>query len=54
MINFTQGTTKRGIVRALVCLAASWAWWHGNTEQAVGAFAVGEGLKAFLGITDRD
>lgn len=51
-IDFTQGTTQRGIVRLVVCVAASYAWFTGNIEQAVGAFAVGKGIEGFLGIID--
>jgi hypothetical protein len=51
-IDFNQGTTKRGVVRALVAIAACWSWYHNDVNQAIGAFTVGEGLKAWLGVTD--
>lgn len=50
-INFDQGSTKRGLIRVVVAIAAAWAWWSGNTEQAIGAFTVGEALKGWVGIT---
>lgn len=51
-IDITQGTTQRGIVRILVCVAAAWAWFMGNTEQAIGAFTVGQAVDGYLGIKD--
>ena len=51
-LDFSQGTTKRGAVRFIVCVAASYAWYTGDITKAVGAFTVGEALKAYLGIVD--
>lgn len=50
--DITQGTTQRGIIRVLVAIAASLAWYFGDTDKAVGAFVVGESLKGWLGIVD--
>lgn len=50
--DITQGTTQRGVVRLIVCIAASWAWFAGNTDQAIGAFTVGHALTGYLGIID--
>ena len=53
-IKWEQGSTQRGVVKLAVALAASWAWYTGNTEQAIGAFTVGSALTGWLGITVDD
>ena len=51
-MNLKQGTTKRGLVRAAVAMAAAWAWYNNDLQQAIGAFTVGEALTAWLGVKD--
>lgn len=51
-IDFTQGTTQRGIIKLVVCIASGWAWLNGNIDQAVGAMTIGTGFIGFLGIAD--
>ncbi len=51
-LDFSQGSTRRGIVRLLVCLAAAWAWFTGDVDKAIGAFTVGQALTGYLGIVD--
>jgi len=53
-IDITQGTTQRGIVKVLACVAASWAWFSGDINQATGALTLASGVLGFLGIADKE
>lgn len=51
-IEWDQGSTKRGVIRVLVFIAAGYAWYNNNIDQAIGAITVGEALKGWVGITN--
>lgn len=54
MFDWSQGTTRRGVVRLIAGVAIAWAGWHGNIEQIAGILAAEKVFNGWLGITDKE